>query len=91
MVFLILFSIFTHKRIESEKEMLIVELQDALANIRKLKGLLPICASCKKIRNDEGYWEQMEVYIRDHSDAEFSHGICPDCIEKLYPDFAKKK
>jgi hypothetical protein len=51
-----------------------------------LTGFLPICASCKKIRDDKGYWEQVEVYIRDHSEAEFSHGICPECMKKLYPD-----
>lgn len=45
-----------------------------------------ICASCKKIRDDKGYWEQVEVYIRDHSEAEFSHGLCPECMKKLYPD-----
>jgi PAS domain S-box-containing protein len=59
--------------------------------IKRLRGLLPICSSCKKIRNDKGYWEQMEVYIRDHSEAEFSHGICPECAEKLYPELYKKK
>jgi hypothetical protein len=62
-------------------------LQLALDNVKKLHGLLPICASCKKIRNDEGYWEQIEVYIKDHSEADFSHGICPDCLEKLYPEY----
>jgi len=56
--------------------------------IKTQKGFLPLCASCKKIRDDKGYWEQVEVYIRDHSEAEFSHGICPDCMKKLYPDFA---
>lgn len=64
------------------------ELQSALAEIKILSGLLPICASCKKIRDDLGYWHQLEAYIRDHSEATFSHGICPDCVEKLYPDFA---
>ncbi|GAB4547249.1 MAG: hypothetical protein Kow0063_41880 [Anaerolineae bacterium] len=54
-----------------------------------LSGLLPICASCKKIRDDEGYWHSVEVYIRDHSEADFSHGICPDCMQKLYPDYTK--
>lgn len=73
------------RKVEEEREELIIELQDALSNIKTLKGLLPICASCKKIRNDKGYWEQMEVYIRDHSEADFSHGICPECAEKLYP------
>jgi hypothetical protein len=91
MAFLILFSIFIHKKIESEKEALIVELRDALASIKKLKGLLPICASCKKIRDDKGYWKEMELYIRDHSEAEFSHGLCPDCIAKLYPQFSAKE
>lgn len=54
--------------------------------IKALKGMLPICGSCKKIRDDKGYWNQIEVYIRDHSEAEFSHSICPDCAKKLYPD-----
>jgi PleD family two-component response regulator len=63
------------------------QLQEALANVKTLKGLLPICANCKKIRDDEGYWQQVEVYVRDHSEAEFSHGICPDCIKKLYPEY----
>jgi hypothetical protein len=52
--------------------------------------LLPICAACKKIRNDKGAWEQIETYIRDHSEADFSHSICPDCAKKLYPDFHLK-
>jgi predicted RNase H-related nuclease YkuK (DUF458 family) len=70
---------------EEEREKLILELQKALSEVKTLSGLLPICASCKKIRNDKGYWEQMEVYMRDRSGAEFSHGICPECAEKLYP------
>jgi AmiR/NasT family two-component response regulator len=61
------------------------ELEEALAWVKQLSGLLPICASCKKIRDDEGYWHQVEVYIRDHSEAQFSHGLCPDCMTKLYP------
>ena len=69
-----------------EKELLheTNELQKALSEIKTLSGLLPICASCKKIRDDKGYWNQIELYIRDHSEAEFSHGICPPCAEKLY-------
>lgn len=63
------------------------ELQAALDQIKTLKGLLPICAQCKKIRDDEGYWHEVEVYIREHSDADFSHGICPSCLRILYPDF----
>lgn len=75
------------KREEQVKEELIHDLQDALHKVKTLSGLLPICANCKKIRDDNGYWQQVEVYIRDRSDAEFSHGICPDCMQKLYPDF----
>jgi hypothetical protein len=60
------------------------ELQKALSEIKTLSGLLPICASCKKIRDDKGYWNQLELYIRDHSDAEFSHSICPPCADKLF-------
>jgi len=65
------------------------DLRDAMGQIRSLKGLLPICASCKKIRNDKGYWEQIEGYIRDHSDAEFTHGLCEECARKLYPEAFK--
>ncbi|MCJ7492626.1 MAG: hypothetical protein MUP68_00115 [Deltaproteobacteria bacterium] len=72
------------KRIEEEREKLVGELQKALSEVKKLSGFLPICASCKKIRDDKGYWRQIEAYIRDHSEAEFSHGICPDCAKKLY-------
>jgi DNA-binding NtrC family response regulator len=74
------------KRAEEEREKLIHELQEALAKVKTLSGMLPICASCKKIRDDKGYWNQIESYIRDHSEAEFSHSICPDCKKKLYGD-----
>jgi PAS domain S-box-containing protein len=83
--------IVERKRVEEEREKLILELQESILKIRMLRGLLPICSSCKKIRNDQGYWEQIEVYIRDHSEADFSHGICPDCAQKLYPELYKKK
>lgn len=66
------------------------ELENALSSVKTLKGLLPICASCKKIRNDSGYWEQIELYISEHTGADFSHSICPDCAAKLYPDFHNK-
>jgi hypothetical protein len=59
-------------------------LRDALSQIKTLSGLIPICASCKKIRDDKGYWNQLEAFIQEHSEAEFSHGICPDCMKKLY-------
>lgn len=78
-----------------EKDELIARLQDALDNVKKLSGLLPICAYCKKIRNDDGYWKQIEGYIAEHSEAEFSHSICPDCVKRLYPniiqDLAEEK
>lgn len=70
----------------SAREKLIEELQQALDNIKVLKGLLPICSSCKKIRDDQGYWNQIESYIQNHSDALFTHSICPDCAKELYGD-----
>ncbi len=79
------------KLMEKERERMIGELQSALAEVKTLSGLLPICASCKKIRDDKGYWNQIESYIAKHSDAEFSHSICPDCAKKLYPEFYKDK
>lgn len=60
--------------------------QEQESEITRLRGMLPICASCKRIRDDKGYWKQIEVYIEEHSDAEFTHGICPKCMEKMYPD-----
>ena len=62
------------------------KLEDALSQVKLLSGFLPICSSCKRIRDDKGYWNQIESYIRDHSEAEFSHGICPECAKKLYPE-----
>lgn len=67
------------------------ELEEALGKVKQLSGLLPICASCKKIRDDKGYWNQIESYIKEHSEAEFSHGICPECLKKLYPDYLEQK
>jgi hypothetical protein len=65
-------------------------LQKSLDEIKVLRGMLPICASCKKIRDDSGYWQNLENYIRDHSEADFTHSICPECMEKLYPDIYEK-
>jgi sigma-B regulation protein RsbU (phosphoserine phosphatase) len=65
-------------------------LQKALSEVKVLKGLVPICASCKKIRNDQGFWQQLEEYIQQHSEAEFSHGLCAPCIKKLYPGVYKE-
>jgi DNA repair exonuclease SbcCD ATPase subunit len=72
--------------VEAERERLIVELQEALAKVKTLSGLLPICSSCKKIRDDNGYWNLLETYLQEHSAARLSHGICPDCAQELYPD-----
>jgi len=75
------------RRLEKEREQLIADLQKALADVKTLSGLLPICCSCKNIRDDTGYWKQIELYIRDHSNANFTHSICPECTKKLYPEF----
>jgi PAS domain S-box-containing protein len=77
------------KRVEEERDRLIRELTGALSEVKKLSGLLPICSSCKKIRDDEGYWKQIEQFIGERSEAEFTHGICPDCAEKLYSKLPK--
>ena len=71
---------------EKEREKLIEQLNNTISEIKVLKGIIPICASCKNVRTDQGFWEQVEVYVRDHSEAKFSHSICPDCKEKLYPN-----
>lgn len=73
-------------RAERERDLLIKKLQEALATIKTLSGMLPICASCKNIRDDQGYWEEVELYVKKHSTAEFTHGICPACCKKLYGD-----
>ena len=76
--------------VETEHERLILELEEALERIKTLDGLLPICAQCKKIRDDSGYWNQIEGYIASHSKAEFSHSVCPTCARQLYPDHYDK-
>jgi PAS domain S-box-containing protein len=83
--------ITAQKIAENEREELITELKEALAQVKLLSGLLPICSSCKRIRGDKGYWESIEVYITEHSEADFTHGICPECMEKLYPGYKPKK
>jgi two-component system, OmpR family, response regulator VanR len=74
-----------------ELEKTVKDLKSANETIKTLKGFIPICAMCKKVRDDQGYWQQIELYIRDHSEADFSHGYCPECMEKLYPEYFKKK
>lgn len=78
-------------QVQARERTLASRVEEALAQIKILRGMLPICASCKKIRDDKGYWSQIEMYIQDHSEAEFSHGICPECMKRLYPDFFERK
>ncbi|MFC1976210.1 response regulator [Chloroflexota bacterium] len=83
----------THITIRNQQKLIEAhnaELQEALAKVKLLSGLLPICAHCKKIRDDEGYWQQVEIYVKDHSEADFSHGFCPDCRQEFYPDLDRK-
>ena len=75
----------------AEREKLITELQTALATVKQMSGLLPICSSCKRIRDDKGYWNQIEIFIRDHSGADFTHSVCPDCMKEIYGDLMKDK
>ena len=79
------------KNVEREREQMIVELKEALERVKTLSELLPICSNCKKIRDDEGYWHEVESYISKYSDTVFSHGICPDCMKELNPKFSKRK
>ena len=74
---------------EIEREKLIAELQQTLAEVKTLSGLIPICAWCKSVRNDQGYWQTVEQYVHSHSDASFSHSICPSCREKFKDEIAK--
>ena len=78
------------RRLERERLTLIADLQKALSEVKQLSGLLPICANCKRIRDEKGEWQQVEVYVHAHSQADFTHGICPDCTQHLYPDIYLK-
>lgn len=80
-------AIVKKKRSEQKREEAIAEREKALREIKILQGILPICSSCKKIRDDKGSWKRIELYIMENSEADFSHGICPECIKKLYPEF----
>lgn len=88
--FIILRDISARKDAEVERERLITRLQEALNEIKVLTGVLPICTCCKKVRDENGSWQVIEVYIRDRSEAEFSHSLCPDCFKKVYPDYVKR-
>ncbi|MGC1454553.1 MAG: PAS domain S-box protein [Nitrospirota bacterium] len=79
------------KKMEGEKEKIFNELKQAHDKVNQLSGILPICSYCKKIRDDKGYWKQIELYVRDHSEAEFSHGMCPECAKKVYKEFEEFK
>jgi response regulator RpfG family c-di-GMP phosphodiesterase len=81
----------THLRLRALQEQLaarVRELEEALAQVKTLRGLLPICANCHKVRDDQGYWQDVTLYVSDHSEVDFSHGICPDCFRELYPEYA---
>lgn len=78
------------KQAEADRESAIANLEKALSEIKTLRGILPLCSFCKKVRDDEGYWEQVDIYIRKHSEADISHGICPECFKKQYPDCYKR-
>jgi len=78
------------KQLEKQRDHYVEELQEALDRVTTLSGLLPICSGCKKIRNDQGYWQQVEGYIMEHSSARFTHGLCPECLARIYPDFTRK-
>jgi hypothetical protein len=86
MVMVLAAAVSERRGAETNQEKLILELKEALSRIKTLKGLLPICAACKKIRDDKGYWNHIESYIRQHSEADFTHGMCPSCAQRLYAE-----
>lgn len=90
LVFCVCRDITERKRAERERETLIENLRKALAEIKTLKGIVPICSFCKKIRDDAGYWNQLEQYIKEHSDAQLSHGICPECAQKYFSEYMEE-
>ena len=87
----IIYNITERKRLELERKRMIEQLNDTLSRVKTLSGLLPICASCKKVRDDHGYWQKLETFIHEHSEAEFSHSICPDCMQTLYPQYVNTR
>jgi len=90
LIFCICRDISGRKQAEKEREELIRKLQESLSEIKSLRGILPLCCFCKKVRDDKGYWEQVDVYIRKHSGADISHSICPECLKKHYPEEYQK-
>ncbi len=88
-IVLLIFSIFRLIDITISNKILLrqtTKLRKALSEIKQLRGIIPICASCKKIKDDQGHWQRVEAYLHEHADAEFSHGFCPECLKKLYPE-----
>ena len=86
LIFCVCRDISDRKKAEKEREELIKRLRESLVEIKTLRGILPLCSFCKKIRNDKGYWEQVDIYISKHFEADISHGICPECLKEHYPD-----
>ena len=86
LIFCVCRDITARKHAENERDKLIRELREAAKEIKTLRGILPFCSFCKKIRNDKGYWEQVDIYIEKYSHADITHGICPDCMRRNYPD-----
>lgn len=82
---------FHQEHLEVQVQERTAELEQALGEVKRLSGFIPICASCKNVRNDQGYWTQVEAYISERSEATFSHGLCPNCIRQLYPELSKGK
>ena len=87
---LVTYKTLTKEGEQRKRNALIAQLQKTLQEVKTLRGFLPICAHCRKIRQDSGYWQQIEVYVQEHTDAKFTHGLCPDCTHKLYPELAGK-
>ncbi|BBO66639.1 hypothetical protein DSCA_05690 [Desulfosarcina alkanivorans] len=87
----ILYDITERKIQDQEMKELVFKLQKALEEIKTLRGIVPICANCKKIRDDKGFWDHVEIYVAKHTDAQFSHGICPSCVKSLYPEFSENE
>lgn len=90
LIFCVCRDITDRKKAAKEREKLIRKLKEALAEIKTLRGIIPLCSFCNKVRDDKGYWEQVDIYINKNSEADISHSICPECVKKHYPDLSKK-
>jgi len=90
LLYSIIHDVTEKNRLADERDDLIVKLEKAFIEIKSLHGIIPICANCKKIRDDQGYWTQLETFLREHSDADFTHSLCPECVRALYPGIADR-